>query len=199
MEDRQAQTRQKLIGAVGTVLAEQGFKGLGVNRVAKTAGVDKVLVYRYFNGLPGLVAAYSRTVDFWPTAEELLGPDPGAVRALPPDMQMAHFFKSFMAALRRRPVTQDILAWELLERNELSRQLEDHRIRIVLEFFEQLDTLPDDDDLPAIVVLMAGAVNHLIVKSRITSSISGIDLETDAGWERLNRGIDLLLKGIFTR
>ena len=199
MEDRQAQTRKKLIKAVGTVLAKEGFKGLGVNKVAKTAGVDKVLVYRYFNGLPGLVAAYSQTVDFWPTVRELLGPDPEAVRALAPDMQMAHFFKSFMAALRRRPITQDILAWELLERNELSKQLEDHRIRTALEFFEHLDDLPGDEHLPAIMALMAGAVNYLIVKSRITRSASGIDLESDAGWDRINKGIDLLLKGIFTR
>ncbi len=199
MEDRQAQTREKLVKAVGTVLAKEGFKGLGINKVAKTAGVDKVLVYRYFNGLPGLVTAYSEAVDFWPTVRELLGPDPDAVRALAPDMQMAHFFKAFMAALRRRPITQDILAWELLERNEFSKQLEDRRIRTALEFFEHLDVLPDDEHLPAIVVLMAGAVNHLIVKSRITTSANGIDLESDAGWDRINKGIDLLLKGIFTR
>ncbi|WDP89347.1 MAG: TetR/AcrR family transcriptional regulator [Desulfobacter sp.] len=199
MTDRQMRTRKKLIKAVGTVLAEEGFKGVGVNKVARTAGVDKVLVYRYFQGLPGLMTAYSETVDFWPTAEELFGSDPEAVRELAPDMQMAYFFKSFLAALRRRPVTQDILAWELLERNEFSKQLEDRRVRSVLEFFEQLDTLPDDEHLPAIVALMAGAVNHLIVKSRIASSISGIDIETDAGWDQINKGIDLLLKGIFTK
>lgn len=199
MTDRQIQTRQKLIQAVGTVLAKEGFKGLGINKIAKTAGVDKVLVYRYFNGLPGLVAAYSEAVDFWPTAREVMGPDPEAIRALEPDMQMAHFFKSFLAALRRRPVTQDILAWELLERNELSQQLEQRRIRTALEFFEQLEALPDDENLPAILALMAGAVNYLIVKSRISCSASGIDLGSDSGWGRIDKGIDLLLKGVFTR
>ena len=199
MEDRQAQTRQKLITAVGTVLAREGFKGLGVNKVAKAAGVDKVLVYRYFNGLPGLVAAFSQAVDFWPTVEELMGPDPEGVKRLAPDMQMSHFFKSFLAALRKRPLTQDILAWELLERNELTRELEDRRIRTVLEFFEELDDLPDDNHLTTIVALMSGAVNHLIVRSRISSAVGGIDLESQAGWDRIDEGIDLLLKGIFTR
>ena len=199
MEDRQAQTRQKLITAVGTVLAREGFKGLGVNKVAKAAGVDKVLVYRYFNGLPGLVAAFSQAVDFWPTVEELMGPDPEGVKNLAPDMQMSHFFKSFLAALRKRPLTQDILAWELLERNELTQELEERRIRTVLEFFEELDDLPDDNHLTTIVALMSGAVNHLIVRSRISSAVGGIDLESQAGWDRIDEGIDLLLKGIFTR
>ncbi|MCP4671758.1 MAG: TetR/AcrR family transcriptional regulator [Desulfobacula sp.] len=197
--DRKEHTKGKLIKAVGQVLAKEGFKGLGVNKVAKAAGVDKVLVYRYFGGLPELVGEYSRTVDFWPTVEELLGPNPNRVREMSPDEQVAEFFKSFLLALRQRPITQDILAWELLERNELTRQLEDIRIITILEYFEYLDEIPDDENLSAIVVLMGGAVNHLLVKSRINSSIGGIDLESEKGWKRINKGIDLLLKGIFTR
>jgi len=197
--DRRERTKEKLIHAVGKVLGKEGFKGLGVNKIAREAGVDKVLVYRYFGGLPEIIGAYSRTVDFWPTVEELVGPNPDRIRRMPPDKQIAEFFKSFLAALRKRPVTQDILAWELLERNELTRQLEDVRIRTILEYFEYFDEIPDDDNLSAIVVLMGGAVNHLIVKSRINSSVGGIDLESEKGWGRINKGIDLLLKGIFSR
>ncbi len=197
--DRKEQTKEKLIKAVGKVLGEDGFKGLGVNKVAKMAGVDKVLVYRYFGGLAELIGEYSRTVDFWPTVEELIGADPDRVKKMPPDEQVAEFFKSFLSALRKRPLTLDILAWELLERNELTKQLEDIRIRTILEYFEYLDKIPDDENLSAIVVLMGGAVNHLLVKSRITTSIGGIDLESEKGWNRINRGIDLLLKGIFRR
>lgn len=197
--DRKEITKEKLVTAVGKVLAKEGFKGLGVNKVARRAGVDKVLVYRYFNGLPGLVKAYSQTVDFWPKVDEILGPDPERVKAMAPDQQVAHFFKSFAAALRKRPATQDILAWELLERNELTRQLEDIRVKTILEYFDCLDKIPEDDNLSAIVVLMGGAVNHLIVKSRIHPFVGNIDLGSEKGWHRVNQGIDLLLKGIFTR
>lgn len=197
--ERKAHTKGKLIKAVGQVLAKEGFKGLGVNRVAKAAGVDKVLVYRYFGGLPGLIGEYSRTVDFWPTVEELIGQNPERIKKLPPDEQLAEFVKSFLSALWKRPITQDILAWELLERNELSKQLEDIRIRTILEYFEYLDEIPDDENLPAIIVLMSGAINHLLVKSRINSYIGGIDLESEKGWNQINKGIDLLLKGIFTK
>ena len=196
--DRKALTKDKLIRAVGKLLAEEGFKGLGVNKVAKAAGVDKVLVYRYFGGLPQLIKEYSETVDFWPTVDELMGPDPNRVRQMPPDRQIAEFFKAFVSALRKRPATQDILAWELLERNELTMQLEDVRIRTILEYFEYLEEIPDDDNLTAIVALMGSAVHHLIVRNRINRSYAGIDLESEDGWERINKGIDLLLNGIFT-
>lgn len=195
--DRKEQTKRKLIKAVGSVIGREGFKGFGVNKIAKAAGVDKVLVYRYFGGLPGLVEAYSKTVDFWPTVEELIGPDPDAVRKMPPDQQMAEFCKSFMAAMRKRPVTQDILAWELFERNELSKKLEDVRIRTILECFECLDEIPADENLSAIVVLMGGAIYHLLLRSRINGYIGGIDLESEKGWDKINKGIDLLLAGIF--
>ena len=194
---RRDRTKAKLIHAVGKVLAREGFKGLGVNKVARAAGVDKVLMYRYFGSLGELIGAYSRTVDFWPSVEELIGPDPGRVKKLPPDQQVAEFFKSFMAALRKRPLTQDILAWELLERNELTRQLEEVRIRTILEYFEYLDEIPDDENLTAIVVLMGGAISHLIIRSRVNRSFGGIDLESEKGWESIDRAIDLLLKGVF--
>lgn len=197
--DRKEQTKEKLIKALGKILGKEGFKGLGINKIAKEAGVDKVLIYRYFGGLPELIGEYSRTVDFWPTVEELIGPNPEQLSEMPPDKQVAEFFKAFIAALRKRPVTQDILAWELLERNEFSKQLEHVRIRTILEYFEYLDKIPDDENLSAIVVLMGGAVNHLLVKSRINNSIGGMDFDTEEGWNKINKGIDLLLTGIFKK
>ncbi len=197
--ERKEMTRQKLIKSVGKTLAKEGFKGLGVNKIARNAGVDKVLIYRYFGGLPELIKEYSFSVDFWPSTREILGKDPEYVKSLAPDEQVAYFFKSFLRALRKRPITQDILAWEVLERNELTSQLEHIRIKTALEFFESLDQLPDDENLSAIVVLMGGAVNYLLIRSRISNSVGGIDLESEKGWDRINRGIDLLLKGIFKR
>ncbi|MFO7645107.1 MAG: TetR/AcrR family transcriptional regulator, partial [Desulfosarcina sp.] len=67
--DREA-TRELLVDAVGKLLAEKGFTHLGVNAVARQAGVDKVLIYRYFGGLPGLIKAFGQEGDFWPSIEE---------------------------------------------------------------------------------------------------------------------------------
>lgn len=197
--DRKEFTQNKLVKAVGKVLAKNGFKGLGINKVAREAGVDKVLIYRYFGGLPGLIGEYSRTVDFWPTVDELMGTSRNHLKKLPPDKQVAEFFKSFLSALRRRPLTQEILAWELLERNELTKHLESVRVRTILEYFELLESIPDDDILSVIVVLMGGAVNHLLIKYRLNSSIGGIDLSVEEGWDRINDGIDVLVTGIFKK
>ena len=52
-----AATEEMLVKAAREVLASDGFQGLGINAVARQAGCDKQLIYRYFGGLDGLVDA----------------------------------------------------------------------------------------------------------------------------------------------
>ena len=190
-------TKDKLIKAVGKVLAEVGFQQLGVNLVAREAGVDKKLIYRYFSGLQGLVAAYGQTVDFWPTAEELLEDEGKAVQKMPPHQLMSLFFKRYLHAILSRPQTLEILAWEAIERNELTKELEDVRAKTALEFFELMeDDPPEDVDLTALVIIMAGAVNFLAVRSRIHRTLGGVDLQSEDGWKRIEETMDKLLEGI---
>ena len=47
----------RLIGAVGETLKEEGYPGLGMNRIALRAGVGKPMVYEYFGNLNGLRAS----------------------------------------------------------------------------------------------------------------------------------------------
>lgn len=56
------ETTKRLIEAALAILSEQGFAAIGVNAVARRAGADKQLIYRYFNGLDGLMAAAGEAV-----------------------------------------------------------------------------------------------------------------------------------------
>ena len=190
-------TKSKLVKAVGKVMAEVGFRNLGVNLVAREAGVDKKLIYRYYGGLQGLVEAYGQTVEFWPSAEELLGPDKDSIRHLPSHELLGLFFKRYLKAILGRPNTLEILAWEALERNGLTSALEEVRIRTALEFFELMEQDPPEEvDLTALVLFMAGAVNFLAVRSRIHSHLGGVDLQSEQGWERIEKTIDQLMQGM---
>ncbi len=66
-------TEDKLVRAVGAVLEISGFQKVGVNLLARTAGVDKVLIYRYFGGLDGLLSAFGESADIWWTVDEIVG------------------------------------------------------------------------------------------------------------------------------
>lgn len=58
-------TKRKLLDAVGRIVHEDGFGGLGVNRVAKLAETSKILIYRYFESFEELLYAYILENNFW--------------------------------------------------------------------------------------------------------------------------------------
>lgn len=57
MELRNAEKR--LLIAVSQIIENEGFNKIEVNKIAKQAKCDKVLIYRYFGGLEGLLSTCS--------------------------------------------------------------------------------------------------------------------------------------------
>ena len=195
--DREA-TRARLIQAVGTLLAREGFKGMGVNAVAREAGVDKVLIYRYFGGLPQLIAAFGREGNFWPSIKELAGGDVEAYSQLPVTEQLSQLGRNFMRAIRSRPITQEILAWEMIERNELTVELEAIRENTMMNFFDMFFTSTDDGpDIAAMGAIIGAGVSYLASRGRQISIYNGVDLQSEAGWQRLERAIEAMITGLF--
>lgn len=56
------ETTERILEAALAVLAEEGFAALGINGLARRAGADKQLIYRYFGGLDGVLAALGQKV-----------------------------------------------------------------------------------------------------------------------------------------
>lgn len=197
IRDRES-TRARLIEAVGTLLAREGFTGLGVNAVAREAGVDKVLIYRYFGGLPDLIVAFGREGNFWPSINELAGGDVVAFGQLPLAEQLSRLGKNFMAAIRTRPLTQEILAWEMIERNELTVELETIRENTMTNFFEMFFQSADKGpDIEAMGAIIGAGISYLVSRGRKIRYYNGIDLDSEAGWQRLEGAIDTMIQGTF--
>ena len=196
-ERNREKTRQRLIAAVASLLGRKGFKGLGVNAVAREAGVDKVLIYRYFGGLPGLIAAFGREGDFWPSVAELAGGDLEGFSRLTFEEKLSALGRNFLAAMQKRPLTQEIMAWEMVERNDLTIELEVIRENIILRFMEMYFPEMDTDiDIAAITALMGAGISYLVTRSRNIHQYSGIDLKSAAGWQRLEKAMDDIVRGV---
>ena len=193
LRDRAA-TEALILAAVGEVLGRDGFGGIGVNAIAAQAGVDKVLIYRYFGGLPELLTAWGESGRFWPDPQELLGPDPAAFLALPLAQRYARFFDHFIDGLRARPLTLAILAAEVDERNELTAILEAER-EAWGEHAGRLLGGPDylrRSEVFGITLLLIAGVQYLLVRSLKIQVFGGLDLRSDAGWTTLKRSVHAL-------
>jgi AcrR family transcriptional regulator len=184
-------TEERILAAVGEVLARDGFAAIGVNAIARQAGVDKVLIYRYFGGLPELLRTWGASGRFWPSVAELLGDDPQAVRALPLPDRYALFFERFIDALRARPLTLEVLAAEMIERNELTAILEAERE----QWGAQAESLIGGDDfrrlphLRGLTLMLVAGVQCLLVRARKIRIFGGIDLGSDVGWSVLKASL----------
>lgn len=186
-----AATEARILAAVGEVLARDGFGTLGVNAVAREAGVDKVLIYRYYGGLPGLLRAWGGSGRFWPGVEELLGPDAQAVQALPVAQRYAHFFDRFIDALRARPLTVEILAAEIVERNALTAILETEREQWGAQVEARIGG-PEflrRPELRGVTLLLVAGVQYLLVRARSIRHFGGLDLHADADWQQVKESI----------
>lgn len=188
--DRQA-TRQAILQAVGTLLAREGFAALGVNAIAREAGVDKVLIYRYFGGLPQLLDAYGRDGGFWPSVDEVLD---GVHDAGSDAERLSRFLGNFIVALRARPLTAEILAMEIGTPNALSHTLDQVRQAWGEQVAKRLARPGQADmrQLDTVVSVVLAGIQYLVIRARNTARFSGIAIDGDAGWQQIRSDLHWL-------
>jgi AcrR family transcriptional regulator len=198
LRDRAA-TEERILAAVGQVLARDGFAAVGVNAIAREAGVDKVLIYRYFGGLPELLRTWGASGRFWPRVADLLGDDAQALLARPLAERYARFFEHFVDELRARPLTVEILAAELGHRNELTAILEAEREQWGHEATRVLGgaEFATRPFLNGVTLLLVAGVQYLVLRSRRIRIFGGVDLRSDAGWDQLKASIAALAATLF--
>lgn len=190
-------TKIKILEAVGRLLSSEGFQGIGINAVAREAGVDKVLIYRYFENLPTLLKTFVLREEYWPTVEQLLGFDIDKIPGQDPTNLLINLFINLLRELRKRPTTQAIMCWQLLQRNELTDTIADTNKEWAMGLLslmpEELLDVPDVDVTAALSLIHAG-ISFLILRSKTTQFYGGVEIQSEEGWQRLENGIQTLVK-----
>lgn len=186
-----AATEARILAAVGEVLAREGFAAIGVNAIAREAAVDKVLIYRYFGGLPELLKIWGSSGRFWPSVNELLGPRPEDLLSLPEAERFARFFEHFIDGLRGRPLTLEILAAEVQQRNELTAILETEREAWGEQAAQVLagPALSRRPELRTLSLLLIAGVQYLLLRSRHIRIFGGLEVRSDEGWAEIKSSI----------
>lgn len=181
-----AETEARIIAAVRTILARDGFAALSITAVAAEARVDKVLIYRYFGKLDDLLAAFGRSSDFWPDVDEVIAPDNDA---LPPAERMMSFFDRYVDALRGRPLTIEILAMEASVANPLTAALDAAREEWGIAVARRLGSGTDFDvaEMNTAMALVSAGIQFVLIRARRTRVFSQIPIASDADWTIVRR------------
>lgn len=190
--DREA-TEKRLLDTIGKMIAENGFEKIGINAIAAQSGVSKILIYRYFGSVEGLMATYIRQHDFWlnypleyPSREEL----PSFVKKL---------FQGQIEQLRNNPTLKRLYRWELSCTNDMIVRLREQREKVGINLIEKVSELTGhpQKEIAVMASMLAASITYLVMLEDFCPVYNGIPLNENSGWEQINDGIEILINKVF--
>ncbi|WP_394330460.1 TetR/AcrR family transcriptional regulator [Spirosoma radiotolerans] len=183
-----AKTTQRIVEALEEVISERGLEGVGVNRIAEKANVSKVLIYRYFGGMEGLLEYYVKMGKlfpvFTPATLDQIRPlhDSDVARIWYRQViQTYRYFRTFKAA-------REVLKASVIENDSIAettaRAQDEEMTRLVsqLSFVKGADT-------QAISAVILGAMTYLTIMAQNDRTMINIDLRSEEGWQRIENAI----------
>lgn len=190
--DREA-TEKRLLDAVGQMIAEQGFEQIGINAVSARSGVSKILIYRYFGSLEGLIAAYIRKHDFWLNASFDFS---DSAQLLP---CVKALFREQIGRLRTDPVLRKLYRWELSCNNDMIAALRRQREEVGMNLIGQVcaSTGRSQQEVAVWSALITASVTYLAMLGDYCPVFNGMDIDKDSGWEQICRELERLLDRLF--
>ncbi|RKE82047.1 MULTISPECIES: TetR/AcrR family transcriptional regulator [unclassified Chryseobacterium] len=190
-------SKKKFLDAVGKILRTKGYTALKVNNIAATAGVDKKMIYSYFEGIDGLIDEYIRSQDYWSKVNikeiEKIKPklDDGG-KSFMEEMLLSQFDHVYSSK-----EAQKFLLWCLSEPRKSLKKLTETQEENREHIFKLLmDSHFKDnaEDVRSIVAIMVSGLYYLNMFSSLNGSIfCGIDVNTPKGRDQIKKAITFML------
>ena len=190
--DREA-TERRLLDTIGKMIAEDGFEKIGINAIATQSNVSKILRYRYFGSVEGLMAAYIKQYDFWlnfpleyPNREEL-------------PLFVKRMFQGQIEQLRNNPTLKRLYRWELSCNNDMIVKLREQREKVGVNLVKKVSELTGhpQNEIAVMASLLTASITYLVMLEDFCPIYNGIPLNENSGWEQINEGIELFINKVF--
>lgn len=191
------QTKRKLLQAVGEIIIEKGYSGLGVNKIASKAGVDKKLIYRYFGDGNTLVETYILEKDYWlgfadrlQEFNEIKSPDQ-AKEIISVMLERQFTF------LYEEEAMQHMVLEELTSKSPLMASICNIRGNIGASLLKHTDPYFKDSEVNfrAVSALLVSGIYYLVLQAKINGgTICGIDINSTEGREEITKTIHHIIE-----
>jgi hypothetical protein len=101
----------------------------------------------------------------------------------------------YLREIRKRPLSLEILRWELVVRNPLTDALSEVRSAATSEFNRLLGN-PKGLDVSAVTALLYGGIVYLLLKAEGGTPFNGMDLGQEATWKRVEKALHRMLESL---
>lgn len=186
-------TREKILDAFCSILVNQGLAHATVTSIAEKAGVSKVLIYKYFGGLEGLVKCYIQRGGLFPKLtnfEQILLNETSLE-----NLQYIWYLKFKQISINYKESNE---YKALIEEGLLSNSKVASNITTLIDdeintFFKQLSPI-EGIDMEAISALLISGLSYLCTFEKKNRLFLGDTFPSDQSWNR----IDSAIKTIFS-
>lgn len=195
MQRSRIDTENRLLDAVGQLIASNGLNQIGINRIASHSGINKILIYRYFGGLDGLLEAY------YAKTRPIVSVPPIDVNALK-DAPLSEFFDvcyqyivDEFRILRQSPEAQEFLKADLINNSGPSSLLAIEKEAALLKMVDELSALIGTTKGRPFSIIIVSAMTLLTFMSEQKRVVMGIDLSSDEGWAEIESALKNIYRG----
>jgi len=189
------ESMKRFVEAVGEILKEKGYAGLGVNKIALQAGMNKKLIYRYFGSLNQLLKVYISGKDYWqPLLRELNEASDGRGQDILP--LFTQLFQELFRFFRSEQEMQQFILWQMSEPNPLMRGISEEREREGARLLALTDGHFRDSgvNIRAVMALLLGGIYYVLLHAEHNkSTVAGVDMNLEKDREEMLRTIGQVL------
>ena len=191
------QTENRLLDAIHELLNEEGLDQIKINRVAQHAKVNKILIYRYFGGIDGLINAYYNkykpVIDTSPIDVERL-------RGAPLDeffQACCDYVITEFRLLRDNPQAQSFLKNDLMAyQPDVVSPFADQKEAQLLTMIDELGALIQSDYGRPFSAIIVSGMTLLTFMAQDKRTVLGVDLSTEEGWADIESALQRIYQAL---
>lgn len=198
MEKNKDSTKLRLINAVSRIIEGDGFSKLGINRIARIAECDKVLIYRYFGDINGLLSEWAKENDYYISIYDSLQKNIAAIDKSQVQAITKQVLLTQIRFLRENRMMQELLVWELSGHKKF-KVLQDMRERDGHKLQQVLNDLigHENGEVNQYVTVLIAAINFIVLYTHQYPMFNGVDFSKEQSWEQFEKVIGNYIDIIF--
>lgn len=203
-------TRAAILESAAQLVAAKGVGELRVNRLADAAECDKVLIYRYFGGLDGVLEALGVERLLWPRVDAEGGEEGATLAEAVETLLLEEWAALAGGALMLSSGAAEMVSGNALGRAAGSQRAERHAAMVA--GLRERFRVPPYVDLSALVEILSAALTMFALRSAHAtggakegakagakegaSTAHAIDPATPQGWRRIERMVSAVTRAL---
>ncbi|MEO6903053.1 MAG: TetR/AcrR family transcriptional regulator [Bacteroidia bacterium] len=192
-------TKSKIMKAVGKVFIQKGFNGLTITNIAKTASIDRKLIYLYYSSVDKLIEEYIYKMDFWNVSNNYFISEIFQKNTSITKNDLYTILSNQFQTILTDKGFQNIIIGEISRKSKVLRKVSNDREKMGESLFALLNSKKNKTtDMRAIIAILISAIYYISLHGLYNGSkFCGIDIKTSIGKARIDNAIKSILDHFF--